>query len=406
MIEPSLLNRRQFVWMVGTATVGLGLAPSLPWAGEDTALETFIRQELAESRLAGCAVAVVVGQRLVWSKAFGLADREKQISMTADTIQNIGSISKTVTATAVMQLWEQEKLALDADVNDYLDFSVRNPRHPSIPITVRQLLTHRSSITDGPSYERSYACGDPTISLEDWIKGYLTPKGPYYDGEKNFHLWEPGTEDPPKQPRAYTNVGYGLLGYLVEKLSETAFNDYTNQKIFSPLGMNATGWFLDEVDVSKHAVPYSWIPEGEIPDELLPRDGHDVPAEPGTLFPHCLYSFYNYPDGLVRTNVMDLSRFLMAYINGGKLGETRLLNQETVQLMLSKKHFRRGLCWSTTELENGDMIWGHGGGDPGISTYMGFRSDDGVGAIVFFTGRPGAAFRSILERLFEEAEKL
>jgi len=404
---PAFLNRRQFFRTLGSASFGLGPASSHLWAGEKASLDAFIRQQMAENHFSGCTAAVVVRRRPVWAKGFGLADQEKKVPMTSQTIQNIGSISKTVTATAVMQLWEHSKIELDNDVNEYLDFQVRNPRFPATAVTTRQLLTHRSSITDGPAYGDSYSCGDPTISLEAWIKGYLTPEGPYYDGAKNFHDWEPGTTDPPKQPRAYSNVGFGLLGYLVERVSRTPFHEYTKKRIFNPLGMKATGWLLKEVDVSKHAVPYSLIPEGKTPERLLPREGAEgTPLEPGALFPHCLYSFPNYPDGLVRTNVNDLSRFLMAYINGGSIGETRLLGEKTVQLMFSKEHFGRGLCWTTSELKNGDMIWGHGGGDPGISTYMGFRPSDGVGVIVFFTGSPGAAFQQILQRLFEEAQQL
>jgi CubicO group peptidase (beta-lactamase class C family) len=100
---------------------------------------------------------------------------ENKIPMTDKTIQNIGSISKTITATAVMQLWEKGKFKLDDDVNGYLPFKERNPYFPDDPITFRELLTHKSSIKDGPAYEDSYACGDPTISLKDWIEDFKLP---------------------------------------------------------------------------------------------------------------------------------------------------------------------------------------------------------------------------------------
>ena len=85
--------------------------------------------------------------------------------MTANTLQNIGSISKTVTATAVMQLVQAGRLELDEDINEVLPFPIRNPRHAQIPVTTRLLLTHQSSIQDGAAYRASYACGDPTIPL-------------------------------------------------------------------------------------------------------------------------------------------------------------------------------------------------------------------------------------------------
>src|ERR1700730_3807699 len=101
------------------------------------------------------------------------------------TVQNLGSISKTVVATSVMQLWEKGKFQLDDDVNDRLPFVVRSPSHPETPITYRLLLTHRSGIADSLAYRSSYVCGDPTISLEDWLKGYFTPGGRYYERQGN-----------------------------------------------------------------------------------------------------------------------------------------------------------------------------------------------------------------------------
>jgi len=85
--------------------------------------------------------------------------------MRADTLINVGSVTKTTICTAVMQQWERKKFSLDDDVNAYLSFRVRNPAYPELPMTFRQLLTHTSSIADGPAYDRSYACGDSRVPL-------------------------------------------------------------------------------------------------------------------------------------------------------------------------------------------------------------------------------------------------
>jgi len=177
--------------------------------------------------------------------------------------------------------------------------------------------------------------------------------------------------------------------------------------------MKRTGWYLADVNVSNHAIPYTYIPEdfklpeGKNFETLLPRYGKDrQPLKTGAHFAHCLYSFPNYPDGLIRTSVRELSQFLRAYINDGVYKNKRILKKATIQTMLSDEHFGRGLCWSALKLKNGDTAWGHGGGDPGISTQMLFRSKDGVGVIIFFNfDSPRKAFGEILERLFEEAEK-
>jgi hypothetical protein len=166
---------------------------------------------------------------------------------------------------------------------------------------------------------------------------------------------------------------------------------------------------LTEIDVRRHAVPHSLlpddfeVPEGSSIESFLP--GEDVTEEmlaPGSYFPHCLYSFYNYPDGLVRTSVNELSSFLRAYMNGGISNGAKILEPATVEMMFTNEHFGRGLCWGTRELRSGDLIWGHGGGDPGISTYMGFRQRDNVGVLMFFNyDSPGAGGEEIMERLFE-----
>ncbi|MFC2165714.1 serine hydrolase domain-containing protein, partial [Acidobacteriota bacterium] len=272
---------------------------------------------------------------------------------------------------------------------------------------------HKSSIKDGKAYGKSYACGDPTISLKDWIEGYFSPEGKYYDAKGNFHTWKPGTIKTPSGPRAYTNVGYGLLGYLVEVMSGMDFAAYCKKHIFVPLGMTQTGWHLADIDVSKHAIPYSFHSENFKLDEeitiesLLPRYGKDKQSiKKGAYFPHCLYSFPNYPDGLIRTSVHDLSRFLRAYMNNGVFEGAQILQKETIASMLSDKHLGRGLCWYQQKYKGGISTWGHGGGDPGISTQILYIPEDDIGVIVFFNcDNPKAAYGNIINRLIAERDK-
>jgi CubicO group peptidase (beta-lactamase class C family) len=392
-----------------TFWIGLAVISTLtlgyPALSQQTELDDFILEKMKGDNIPGVSACIVKGDKLVWSKGFGWADVEKKIPMTAESIQNIGSISKTVTATAIMLLWEKGRFKLDDDVNKYLSLEVRNPRFPDVPITFRQLLTHRSSIKDGPAYGESYACGDPTISLKDWIWEYFTPHGKYYDKEENFHIWKPGIDVVPKGPREYTNVGFGLLGYLVEAISGMDFAQYCREYIFDPLGMKQTGWYLSDIDISNHAVPYSYVLENFEP--FLPKYDEDKQSKKlGSLFPHCLYSFPNYPDGLVRTSVRDLSKFLRAYMNGGSYQDTQILKTETIQNILSDNHYGRGLCWVKSRNENGDISWGHNGGDPGILTIMRFWPKNGTGVIIFFNcGNPGKAAGEIQHRLIEEATK-
>ena len=146
-----------------------------------------------------------------------------------------------MTNAAILQLRDEGRFALDDPINFYLPFAVVHPRYPNLPITYRHLLTHTGGLNDGDAYDASYACGDPTVSLGRWIEGYFTPGGIYYDADQNF------LDQPPGERYSYSNVGYGLLGYLVESISGQSLAEYTRLRLFEPLGMDSSGWYLDAV---------------------------------------------------------------------------------------------------------------------------------------------------------------
>jgi CubicO group peptidase (beta-lactamase class C family) len=371
-------------------------------------LDEFIEAEMQAQRIPGLAACIVKSGKIVWSRGYGWACVKRRVAMDPDrTIQNIGSISKTVTATAAMQLWEKGRFELDDDVNDYLPFAVRNPSHPDKPISFRCLLTHRSSIADGPAYMSSYACGDPRVTLDAWIRGYLSPDGRYYRRGANFHPWRPGKK------HRYSNVGFGLLGYLIERVSGESFTGFTKRHIFEPLGMKATGWMLSEIARERHAVPYVPIHEGQVNKVLQPYKrmgilGGEVERDPGrgSYQPVCLYSFPNYPDGSLRTGVNQLARFLLAYVNQGVHGGGRILEADTVRLMLTRQNAtmpHQGLCWAT-QPHDGGRRWFHDGADPGIRTSMSFRPSDGVGVVVFIN-RTDVELKRLNDRLFRESAR-
>jgi len=189
-------------------------------------LQAILDTAVEDNTVPGVSAALVKGDKLLWQGVAGFADLNNKVKFTTEHMLNIASVSKTITATAVMQQIEKGVLNLDQDVNDYLDYSVRNPQYPDVPITVRQLLIHRSSITDGSAYDNSYACGDPAEPLGVWIEQYLKPGGKYYNAEENFLNWAPGAVDPPTPPRTYSNVAYGLLGHLVAVVSGQEFEAY------------------------------------------------------------------------------------------------------------------------------------------------------------------------------------
>lgn len=366
-------------------------------------LEQFITAQLDELHVPGVAVAIVDREGVVFSAGYGWADIDNQVPMTPDTVTNIASISKTVTNAAVLQLHDKGLLTLDDDVNDYLSFVVRHPSYPSTPITVRQLLTHTSGIEDGDAYDESYACGDPAVELGDWIRGYLVPGGDYFSAEQNFLPTAPG------EAYSYSNVGFGLAGYLVEEIAGVPFAEFVVGELFEPLGMDESGFYLTDIDPGRRALPYSWIDAGDTLDNALfvKRNG-EVVADSGFL-PFCAYSFYNIPDGLVRTSVHQLARFLVAHMRGGELDGQRILATSTVDAILSPQvdssmiedeGFKQGLAWSSRSFAVGEL-WGHGGADPGIRSQMLFSPEGDRGVIVF--ANRVTRLTPILDRLLEEA---
>jgi len=353
---------------------------------------------MEEGKIPGLAFAVLVEGEVVLMDAFGWADIESQRPMERTTVLNVGSVSKLVTSTAVVQLWEQGKVDLDFDVNRYLPFELRHPASDR-PITLRQLLTHTAGIQDGPSYGASYACGDPAVTLEDWLRGYLVPEGRFYS-EENFVGAGPGAA------YEYSNVGYGLLGLIAEQVADRDFMELTRERIFAPLGMTSTGWLLTSVDRARHATPYWVQSEGaELDAEEQALLAGPPPAEGGTV-PFCLYSFYNYPDGLLRTTIEDLVGFVQATLPGSSPSAALLSEPTREQIFrdqasgIETRGRIQGLGWRRSDVPDLGSLWGHGGADPGVRAQVLHRLEDGVTVLAMANSLVVAEFRPILELLF------
>lgn len=380
-------------------------------------LDRFIEDSMQKVRIPGLSACLVKNDRIVWSKSYGFANLEKKIEMTADHVENIGSISKTFVTTALMQLWEKDKFKLHDAINDYLPFEVRNPKYPDLKITFENLLTHTSSIDDGPAYGMAYACGDPKETLEEWHSAYFTPGGKYCNPEKNFHPWEPGTSRPSDE--SYCNVAFGLLAILVEKLSGCDFEKYCQSNIFQPLDMSNTSWYIKNIDISTHAVPYTWVEGGKPrgpswggrPLGVIGEGGPswENVAAPDGYVPNCFYNHPNFPDGFLRCSANQLSKYMRCYLNKGVYDGKRILQDNTIQTMLTKRNLTCGLCWWEYKLSNGDIVWGHTGSDPGINNLLMFNPKNGTGTVILANtnmGEQGEIRKEIATRLFEEAKNI
>ncbi|MFC4098069.1 serine hydrolase domain-containing protein [Paenibacillus xanthanilyticus] len=333
-------------------------------------LDRFVEAKMNKSGITGASIALIEDNKLARIIHYGMADAEKDKPVTDETMFQIASVSKTVTATAVMQLAEKGSIGLDDDINEYLPFRVAHPKFTDTPITFRMLLTHTSSIDNNwDVYDSLYTLhdggGDSPLSLETFLSGFLVSGGKWYDEEKNFTNKQPGTTF------AYSNIGYGLLGYLVEEISGMPFPAYTQQHIFDPLGMTSTKWLhADLTDPTRLAIPY---------------EAKNKPITP--------YSFPTYPDGALKTTAADFAKFYLAIMNGGRGEHGSILTASSIAEMFKPQadEGNQALGWSYDVLNSlyldgvakGTTL-GHSGSDPGVTTITAFNPDTKSGFIAFF----------------------
>ena len=183
----------------------------------DAWLDGFMPHALATGDLAGAVVAVVKDGQIVTERGFGYADVEKKKPVDPKlTLFRPGSVSKLVTWTAVMQLVEQGKLDLDADVNKYLDFTI--PPRAGKPITLRNIMQH-------------------TAGFEEQVKSIITedPNTPGF--EELLKRWTPTRVFDAGTTPAYSNYATSVAGYIVQRVSGESFYDYVDKHIFAPLDM-------------------------------------------------------------------------------------------------------------------------------------------------------------------------
>lgn len=396
------LGRRSFLGLTaaGVAGVALPFAPThrssapalspLPATVASTPLQAYIRDRMAAARVPGLAAVVVSGGHIIWSAGHGWANIERRMPATPDTDFMMASVSKTVMATAAMQAVERGLIDLDADVNDVLPFAVRNPNHPADPISLRQLLTHTSSVRDNWTiFNRFYVRGDSDVPLGGFLRRWVTPGSDLYDARKNFDRWAPGTR------YEYSNIGASMAGYMVEASSGAPFDRWCERHIFGPLKMPQTSWHLRGLRRSNVAMPYRAVKGG----------GYRATGQ---------YGYPDYPDGQLRTTARELAHHLLSFIRFGTFGGAQVLQHDTVREMRRPqiKGIARGqgLIWYRAHI-GGHALLGHNGGDNGVATQMYFRPDDGVGVIVLTNGdwhqHHGIyPLQQIVKRLFEEASSL
>ena len=338
----------------------------------------YISTSISKANIAGMSIAIVSGDSILFAQGYGYSDIQTKEPFTPETVMNIASISKTFVGVALMHLVEKGLIGLDDDVNNFLPFKVLNPHLPESIITPRHLMSHSSGIKDYqkvylPSYHYG---GDSPTPLGEFLSDYLSPDGTHYS-KKNF------TKSKPGKKFVYSNIGAGLAGYIVERVSGKPLNVFTKEIIFKPLDMNNTCWFLSEMDRAKHSQLYELKKYNTLLDDIE------------------LYGLTTYPDGGVRTTVTDLSYYLLCIMNKGLYKDTQILKEETVTEMLTPDYIDSYTkFWGV-----GDQV-GHGGGDPCVSTGMYYSPKNKLGIIFFINTSSHGSFTKKEKKLFEFGQRL
>lgn len=332
------------------------------------AIDNFILAEMNTENAPGMATLIVKDGEIVWLNSYGFADVGGNIPVSDSTVFMLASISKLFTGTALMHLYENGLIDLDGDINNYLAFDIEVPGFEADSITFRHLMTHTASIADGAAMDGYYSIGDPTVSLPDVIERYFSTTGVDYNASDNFNNDAPGTA------YEYSNMGTALAGYMVEAVTGTDFSEYCNTHIFDELCMDNTSWYLADFDTNDVARPYQW--------------------SGGQFVPYAHYGFADYPDGQLRSNVYDLANFMIAVLQNGAFNGEELLTNSSLNEMLTPQvptlEPTQGLNWyqELIFLTGGGTVdvWGHNGGESGVSTDMYINPDNNIGVAVLSNG--------------------
>lgn len=371
-------NHRHIVLRFAASIIAVGLGSHPLWAEgtkhagnvADTAdLEAFFDGAIAVQReskhIAGATVAVVVGDKVVFTKGYGYADVEARRLVDPDkTPFRIGSISKLFTWTAVMQLVEEGKLDLDADVNTYLK-DVKIPSGFDKPVTLKNLLTH-------------------TPGFDDVVIGLFAK-----NAEEMRLLADVLREQMPTRVRppgvlsSYSNHGTALAGYAVACVSGKSWEDYVEERILKPLGMEHTlARQPAEADLpADMSKGYKWES-----GEFKAKDFEYVPAGPA---------------GGMSMTAADAANFMLAHLNDGRIGDKTILRPETARRM-REPLFRHNpktsaMCYGFIESQRfGQRLVGHGGDTLWFHSMMELLPEHRVGVFVSYNTDTGAGARDDL----------
>ncbi|MGK6323178.1 serine hydrolase domain-containing protein [Sphingomonas sp. DT-51] len=342
-------------------------APQLTAADVGAWLDGYVPAALQAGKIAGAQVAIVKDGAILFEKGYGYADVAAKTPMDPRrSLMRIGSTSKLLTWTAVMQLVEAGRIDLNADVNRYLDFRITPPGRA---VTINDLMQHRGGFEEGL---KDLLASDPKLlkTTERYLKENTRP-----------FLFKPG------EAPAYSNYGVALAGYIVQRVSGEPFEAYVARHITGPLGMAHTTFVQP------------------LPPALAPLAAKGYATSDGP--PHAYELVGTAPAGSVASTADDMARFMLAHLGGGRYGGARILRPETVAFMhrpptpppAGFDTMAHGFFWMQ---RNGTTVIGHGGDTIVFHTDLALLPEKNVGLFMSFSSRGERdAVYGARERLFD-----
>ena len=324
--------------------------------------------------IVGLSVAMVDSTGILYNKGFGYSDFALKKEYTIKTIQYVASISKTLIGISLLKAQELGKLNLDDPINNHLPFKVINPNFPKIPITIRQLAIHTSSITDSDIYwENNYLLlskehqkgkaipkyfNEPKdkTSFAEFMKDLLSQEGKLNNGE-SF------STNQPSQKFEYSNIGSTLCALIIENSTGVDYQSFTKKHILDPLKMESSGWTIENINSRNRSTLYAT-------NELIMAD----------------YTSVDYPVSGLITSSTDLGKYLSELIKGYS-GNGSLLTKESYDEFF-KKQLTASQLPKGVEANVGIFMdyskrgIGYSGYDPGLMAYMYFNPKSLMGKII------------------------
>jgi CubicO group peptidase (beta-lactamase class C family) len=326
-------------------------------------LEPEIQRTLLEGRIPSAAIALIAGDRVIWTGAYGHSNLWARTPATPSTVYLIGSTFKAMSTVALLQQMEQGKFKLDDRVSDYLtEFKIQN-EDPKHPVTFRHLLTHTSGL---PGDFGAFPVWGDTVppTLEEYLRKSLK------------------VAKQPLTSEVYSNQAYTLIGYLVQKFSGVPYKQYIQEHIFTPLEMTSTAFEPRPEMEERLSIPY-------VVDE---KTGSQI----GTVRLKAAV----WPAGLVYGTVLNQANWLIANLNGGVFKGKRIIGEQTLEQMFTRQYdqFKGpieglwgnenagfGLTW-WVQVRDGDRYFAHSGSVPGYTAFLLGNRDRRLGFAILTNG--------------------